>query len=52
MVTIECQKKLRNDCAHGGIVQRKADAERAIEDIIVVGKLLAKIVYPEFLLKQ
>lgn len=50
--SVEGQRRTRNNSAHGGVIQSKADAEQAIKDVVTVGKLLAKIIYPPFLAKQ
>ncbi len=46
---VEAQRGLRNNSAHGGIVQNKLDAEKAIRDIVIVEKLLGMIICPTFL---
>lgn len=45
----EAQRRTRNNSAHGGIIQNKRDAEKAISEVVTVGKLLANIICPPFL---
>lgn len=43
------QQRTRDDSAHGRKIQNRRDAEKAIEDTISVGRLLAKIKTPDFI---
>ena len=45
----EVQRRPRNNSAHGGLIQSKKDAEKAISEVVTVGKLLAKIIRPDFM---
>lgn len=42
-------QKVRNESAHGGIIQNKKDADKVINNVICAEKLLATIKHPDFL---
>ncbi len=46
---VEAQIHRRNDSAHWGVIQNKLEADKAIRDVVIVGKLLSRIVHPSFL---
>ena len=47
-IQTEAQVHLRNKSAHGGVILNEKSAEKAISDVVTVGKLLAEIVAPSF----